>query len=262
MSSTGSGYDYSPTIYSPDGRIFQVEYAGKAVEKGGTVIGLKCADGVILAVEKLQISKMMIQSSNRRIYSADRHVGIALSGYNTDSRYIAKHAAAECRNYKSTYDAPIPSKVYNDRMSLFVHSHTCYWWLRPFGVSMISAVYDEEEEEAFLHMTDNKGISYRYFGCATGKGKRSATTEIEKLDLPNMTCREGLQAAAKILETVHDDVKEKPFTFECSWICAESGWQHQLVPEDLAAAARAAAVAQIEAEDEDDEDDDDDDDEE
>jgi 20S proteasome subunit alpha 7 len=259
MSSTGAGYDSSPTVYSQDGRVFQVEYAGKAVDKSGTVIGMKCADGVIMAVEKLQVSKMLVAKSNRRIYNVDRHVGIATAGYVADCRYLAKQAATECRNYRDNYDTPIPANVFNDRMTLFVHSHTCYWWMRPFGVSMLAAAYDEDSEEAYLYKIDNTGISYRYFGAATGKGERAASTEIEKLDLTSMTCREALQKAAKILETVHDDVKEKPFTLEMSWVCAESGWKHASVPDELINASRAAAVAEIEAEEnEDDEDDEDD----
>ena len=67
MASTGAGYDLSPTTFSPDGRIFQVEYATKAVENSGTVVGIRCADGVVLGVEKVMLSKMLLPSSNRRV---------------------------------------------------------------------------------------------------------------------------------------------------------------------------------------------------
>ena len=69
MSSTGAGYDLSPTTFSPDGRIFQVEYATKAVENSGTAIGVRCTDGVVLGVEKLLASKLLVPGSNRRLHT-------------------------------------------------------------------------------------------------------------------------------------------------------------------------------------------------
>jgi 20S proteasome subunit alpha 7 len=76
MASQGTGYDLSASTYSPDGRIFQVEYANKAVENAGTAIGLKCKDGVVLAVEKLVTSKLLVPGSNRRIFNVDLHAGL------------------------------------------------------------------------------------------------------------------------------------------------------------------------------------------
>nr|XP_009592267.1 proteasome subunit alpha type-3-like [Nicotiana tomentosiformis]XP_016453646.1 PREDICTED: proteasome subunit alpha type-3-like [Nicotiana tabacum] len=76
MASIGTGYDLSVTTFSPDGRVFQIEYAGKAVDNSGTVVGIKCKDGIILGVEKLIASKMMLPGSNRRIHSVHRHSGM------------------------------------------------------------------------------------------------------------------------------------------------------------------------------------------
>mmetsp|Transcript_40904 Transcript_40904/g.130680 ORF Transcript_40904/g.130680 Transcript_40904/m.130680 type:complete len:82 (-) Transcript_40904:709-954(-) len=76
MSSIGTGYDLSATTFSPDGRVFQTEYATKAVDNSGTAIGVKCKDGVVLGVEKLVISKMLVEGSNRRIHTVDRHAGM------------------------------------------------------------------------------------------------------------------------------------------------------------------------------------------
>ena len=101
MSSTGSGYDYSPSTYSPDGRIFQVEYAQKAIENSGIALGLCTKDGVVLAVEKLLVSNMLVPGSNRRIHSADKHVGVAFSGYTADGRVLAKKVRVEARKYKA-----------------------------------------------------------------------------------------------------------------------------------------------------------------
>lgn len=75
MASQGTGYDLSASTYSPDGRIFQIEYAQKAVENAGTVIGIKCKDGIVLAVEKLVNTKLLVKGTNRRILNIDRHAG-------------------------------------------------------------------------------------------------------------------------------------------------------------------------------------------
>jgi 20S proteasome subunit alpha 7 len=76
QTSIGTGYDLSNSVFSPDGRNFQVEYASKAVENGGTAIGIRCKDGVVLAMEKLVSSKLMKKDANKRIATVDRHVGV------------------------------------------------------------------------------------------------------------------------------------------------------------------------------------------
>lgn len=76
QTSIGTGYDLANSIFSPDGRNFQVEYAVKAVENGGTSIGIRCKDGVVLAVEKIVTSKLLKQGANKRIATVDRHLGV------------------------------------------------------------------------------------------------------------------------------------------------------------------------------------------
>lgn len=91
MSSIGTGYDQSTTTFSPDGRVFQVEYAMKAVDTSSTAIGIRCSDGVALAVEKPMLSKMLVESSNRRILTVDKHSGMCVSGLMADARQARGH---------------------------------------------------------------------------------------------------------------------------------------------------------------------------
>ncbi|XWS52672.1 hypothetical protein CRYUN_Cryun11dG0091000 [Craigia yunnanensis] len=100
MSSIGTGYDLSVTTFSPDGRVFQIEYAGKAVDNSGTVIGIKCKDGIVMGVEKLIASKMMLPGSNRRIHSVHRHSGMAVAGLAADGRQIVARSKSEATNYE------------------------------------------------------------------------------------------------------------------------------------------------------------------
>ena len=98
---------------------------------------------------------------------------------------------------------------------------------------------------------DPSGVSYRYFATAIGKGKNGAKSQLEKLDLSTLTCREAVIEAAKVIYTQHDPAKDKPIELELSWACDESNKCHQLVPAALHAEAEAAAKAHREAMDED-----------
>ncbi|BBN19305.1 hypothetical protein Mp_8g09510 [Marchantia polymorpha subsp. ruderalis] len=241
MSSIGTGYDLSVTTFSPDGRVFQIEYATKAIDNSGTVVGIKCKDGIVLGVEKLIASKMLLEGSNRRIHSVNRHSGMAIAGLAADGRQIVTRARAEAGNYLGFYGEEIPTKELCDRVAYYVHLCTLYWWLRPYGSAAILGGYDRDGPQ--LYMIEPSGVAYRYFGAPVGKGRQVAKTEIEKLQLPQMTCREGVVAVAKIIYNVHDEAKDKAFELEMSWICDESKREHQRVPADLLAEAKAIAKA-------------------
>ncbi|KAL6530615.1 Phosphoprotein associated with glycosphingolipid-enriched microdomains 1 [Orobanche minor] len=255
MSSIGTGYDLSVTTFSPDGRVFQIEYAAKAVDNSGTVAAIRCKDGVVMGVEKLIASKMMLPGSNRRIHAVHRHAGMAVAGLAADGRQIVARAKSEANNFESVYGEPIPVQELAQRVASYVHLCTLYWWLRPFGSGVILSGYDRDGPQ--LYMVEPSGVSYRYFGAAIGKGRQAAKTraprpapqvigEIEKLKLSEMTCRQGVVEVAKIIYGVHDEAKDKAFELEMSWVCDESNRQHQKVPDDLLEEAKTAAKAALE----------------
>jgi len=255
MSATGAGYDYSTTTFSPDGRVFQVEYAGKAVEKSGTALGIRCKDGVVLGVEKTIASKMLVRASNRRIHTVATNAGLALSGLAADARQIVNRARSECTQYRNFYGSNIPRKVLSSRVAGFVHVYTLYWYLRPFGCSVLLGTYDRDGPE--LYMVEPSGVSYRYFATAVGKHMRSAKTELEKLDFQKITCREAVNEIARIVYKLHDTSKEKDFELELTWICDESDKKHVVVPEALRQEAVRRALEIKQKEEIDDSDDDD-----
>ena len=236
MSATGAGYDLAVTTFSPDGRVFQVEYANKAVEKKGTVVGIKCIDGVVLGVEKMIVSKMLVKGSNRCITTVDKHAGMAFAGLPADARQLANKARSEGREYKSFYGHPIPGSVLAGRVAGHIHMHTLYWYLRPFGVASLLATYDSQEGPA-LYMMEPSGICNRYFATSVGKHKANAKAELAKLKLETITCKEAVVEIAKIIYKLHDDVKDKDFDLELSWLCEESKHLHVMVPEDIKDAA-------------------------
>ncbi|RXN19249.1 proteasome subunit alpha type-3 [Labeo rohita] len=204
MSSIGTGYDLSASTFSPDGRVFQVEYAMKAVENSSTAIGIRCKDGVVFGVEKLVLSKLYEEGSNKRIFNIDRHVGMAVAGLLADARSLSEVAREEASNFRSNYGHDIPLKG--------------------------------------------------YWGCAIGKAKQAAKTEIEKLQMKDMTCRELVKEVAKIIYIVHDEVKDKAFELELSWVGEVTKGRHELVPKDIKEEAEKYAKESLEEEDDSDED--------
>lgn len=260
MSSIGTGYDFLTSTYSPGGRVFQVEYAHKAVDQSGTVVGLRVKDGVVFGVEKLIKENLWEPTSNPRVFTVDKHIGIAAGGRITDARDIVNHARGEAQQYRSFYEELIPNKVITERVSNHVHYSTLYSGLRPLGASVIIGSYTKRDGPQ-MAMVEPSGLSFGYFGVAIGKAKMNANTAIERLGLEKMTAREAVKEIAKIIYANHDDMKDKVFYLEMSWVCEETNGIHQMVPRDLVKEAEELAKKAIKDDAFDDDDDDDEDDE-
>mmetsp|Transcript_1285 Transcript_1285/g.1601 ORF Transcript_1285/g.1601 Transcript_1285/m.1601 type:complete len:260 (-) Transcript_1285:123-902(-) len=259
MSSTGSGYDLGCNIYSPDGRVFQIEYASKAVENSGAMLGLKCKDGVVVGVEKLVQSRLLVEGSGRRIHPVGNHIGIAFTGYAADGRNVVPAAKAEVENYDDYYGAAMPPHVLADRMGHYFHAYTTYGGDRPFGVTAVIAGYDAVVNEAYLHTVEPSGSHYRFYGCAVGKSQQAAKTEIEKLNFSEMTVEEGLKHIAFIIHTIREEEKDKPFEFEAGWVSKDTNWKFELVPAQVRKEANEwgkKRVEELEMEDDDSDDED------
>lgn len=239
MSSIGTGYDLSASQFSPDGRVFQVEYAQKAVENSGTVIGIRGKNAVVFAVEKLITSKLYEPHTNKRIFNIDEHIGMAVSGVISDARQIVEVARSEAANYRSQYGVRIPLKYLNERVSMYMHAYTLYSAVRPFGCSvMLSSCEDGQPE---LYTIDPSGVSFGYFGCAIGKAKQSAKTEIEKIKLAQLDYKELVKEAARIIYLIHDELKDKQFELEMSWVGEHTNGKHEQLPIEVKNEAEARA---------------------
>lgn len=247
MSSIGTGYDLSASQFSPDGRVFQVEYAQKAVENSGTAIGLRGKDGIVFAVEKLVTSKLYEPGANKRIFTVDRHVGVAVAGLIADARQIVETARSEASTYRSDYHDAIPLQYLKNRVAMYMHAYTLYSSIRPFGCSVIMGAYEFDGPQ--MYCIDPSGTSWGYYGCAIGKAKQAAKTEIEKLKLKDMTCQQLIKEAAKIIYVVHDEVKDKSFELELSWVGALTNGKHEFVPQKVFEEAEAYAKKAVEEND-------------
>ncbi|EPY49747.1 20S proteasome component alpha 7 [Schizosaccharomyces cryophilus OY26] len=249
MSSIGTGYDLG-LFFSPDGRLFQAEYAYKAVENGSTCIGIKCQDGVILALEKIVISKLLKPRANPRIGSVGRHIGIATTGFIPDGKHIVKRARDEANSWRDNYGSAVPGPVMADRLGNYVQLFTCYSSVRPFGVMSFVAAYDDLGPH--LYMIEPNGVYWGYNGISAGKGRQIARNELEKLDFSTLKMKDAVKEAARIIYATHDEEHNKEHEIEMTWVGEETNGIHTAVPDDLLQEAEAYARRTVEGgEDED-----------
>lgn len=250
MSSIGTGYDLAASTFSPDGRIFQVEYAIKAIDSAGTGLALRCKDGVVMAVEKVIATQLYLPTSTRRITNVDHHIGFAATGLYPDARALAQYCVDEAQDYYAEYREKVPCKHLADRLAMYVHAHTLYGALRPFGVAVFLASWNKHDG-AQLFMVDPSGLAYGYQGWAVGKGRQAAKTEIEKLKLSELTCRQAVKEAARIIHAVREETKEKNVVVEISWVGEHTQGKHEIVPKNVADEAETYAKKALEDADDD-----------
>lgn len=231
MAGVGSGHDQSTDVFSADGRVFQVEYAGKAVDSSSTAIGVCCRDGVVLAVEKILTSRMLEQHSNNRIHNVDRQAGICVCGLLPDGKNIVSRARDEAANNRNVFSNPILGSVLASRVAEYMHMFTMYFFYRPFGCSVLIASYSDDGPQ--LYAADPSGTSAGYHAIALGKAKTIAKTELEKFDFTTLTCREAVKKVVAILHDVHDKSKDKLYDIEVAWVCDESNRVFTHVPQEL-----------------------------
>ncbi|KAL0223677.1 hypothetical protein P9112_003067 [Eukaryota sp. TZLM1-RC] len=235
MSSIGTGYDLSPTTYSPDGRVFQVEYANKAVANSGTVVALRVSDGVVFAVEKEVPSSLLLMSSQKRVYTIDERIGFAMAGLTADARTLASEARDQAKQWRSSFGTAISPSQLAKRIALHMHIYTMRSPVRPYGVSTL--IGGMEDNEPTLYLVDPSGSHLGYMATAIGNRSHQAKAELERLSLTTMTVEEAVKEAAKVLHVVRqrEQATTKEYVLEMSWVRADG--THSLVPEFIVSQA-------------------------
>ncbi|KAJ1917444.1 putative proteasome subunit alpha type-7 [Mycoemilia scoparia] len=232
MTSVGTGYDISSSTYSTEGRIYQVEYATQAANSFGTSIGMKVNNGVILGSVSRKISKLLKPASNKCISHVDKHIGIATTGWTADAREILNIARREAENYRSSYKIPPPTTQVVQRLGFYIHAHTLYSSVRPFGVNSI--IGGKDDNGYHLHMIEPSGEHWGYRGCVVGKGQKEVKTELERIDLDNIDPTLAVNRMVKMLLKAHrDSEKEEPYHMEISWVTEETNGYHERVPQNI-----------------------------
>jgi proteasome alpha subunit len=200
----GLGYDRGSTIFSPDGRLFQVEYAIEAVKRGTTAVGIKTTEGCILAVQKRLHTTLIEKEMVKKIFAIDDHIAVAIAGLTADARILVNQARIQAQIHRITYKEAITVENLTHRLADIKQVYTQHAGVRPFGVSLLIAGVDEINNSQ-LYMTEPSGSYWGYRAAVIGSG---APTIIEDLETtyPKIaqTIDEGNLIALKALQKVSD----------------------------------------------------------
>ncbi|WP_010479155.1 archaeal proteasome endopeptidase complex subunit alpha [Thermococcus zilligii] len=196
-----AGYDRASAVFSPDGRLFQVNYAREAVKRGATAVGVKWKDGVVLAVEKRITSRLIEPSSYEKIFQVDDRIAAAPSGIIADARVLVDRARLEAQIYRLTYGEPVPLTVLVKKICDLKQAHTQYGGVRPFGAALLMAGVNDKPE---LYETDPSGAYFEWKAVAIGSGRNTAMAIFEEhyrddLDMDG-AIKLAIMALAKTLE--------------------------------------------------------------
>ncbi len=196
------GYDRAITMFSPDGRLLQVEYAKKTVKQGSTAIGVICKDGVLLVADKRIVDTLVVPEAVEKIWQIDEHIGASASGILSDARVLIERAQITAQQHRVTFDSEIDTLSIVKDICDLKQICTQSGGLRPFGVSILIAGIDHDEPKLFE--TDPTGIYFQYKATVIGEGETEIEDVLHKEYSDNMTIEDALKmcinALAKILD--------------------------------------------------------------
>jgi 20S proteasome subunit alpha 5 len=206
---TRSEYDRGVNTFSPEGRIFQVEYAIEAIKLGSTVIGISTSEGVVLVVEKRITSPLMEPSTIEKIAEVDKHIGLASSGLTADSKTLIDRARLESQNHWFTYNEKMSVESVAQAVSNLAikfgdsDDDDDGAMSRPFGVALLFAGCDDKGPQLY-HM-DPSGTYVQYEAKAIGSGSEGAQQTLAEMYNKSMTLKEATKTALTILKQVMEE---------------------------------------------------------
>jgi proteasome alpha subunit len=189
-------YDRAITVFSPDGRLFQVEYAMELVNRGATIIGIQSPEGVVLGSEE-NIEALEEAEYSWKIFRVDEHIGAAIVGLSSDARILIDQARIYAQSNKLTYDEPIDTEIVTKRICDIQQMYTQHAGVRPFGVSIIFAGVDKIGAHVFG--THPSGTYRGYKATALGAGRETVLTTLKEEYREKMTLNETTKLAIKCL---------------------------------------------------------------
>lgn len=224
------GYDRAITMFSPDGRLLQVEYAKKTVRLGNTAIGMECEDGVILVSDKRLVDELVVPGAVQKIFEVDKHLMITASGILSDARRLVDEARQVAQQNKVSYDGPIDTLLVTKELCDIKQMTTQSGGYRPFGVSLLVAGVDKNG--ARLYKTDPTGIYHQYRAEVIGEGEKQGKQILEDKYEPGLDTDKGFQLAFDILkEVVSDEVTTD--RFDAAVIPTETAQIQRLSDEEI-----------------------------
>ncbi|XP_014281822.1 proteasome subunit alpha type-7-1 [Halyomorpha halys] len=201
-------YDRAITVFSPDGRVLQVEYAQEAVRKGSTAVGIRGEDTIVLGVEKRTVQELQEERTVRKICSLDEHVALAFAGLTADARIIVNRARIECQAHRLTLEDAVSISYITKFVAELKQKYTQSSGRRPFGISCIIGGFDPDGSP-HLFQTEPSGVFYEWKANVTGRGDKIVKEFLEKNKVMKLDSEDSvLKLAMKaLLEVVQPDKK-------------------------------------------------------
>ncbi len=193
------GYDRTSTMFSPDGRLLQVEYARKTVRQGTPAIGIVCKDGVLLVADKRIVNRLIVTKSIEKVFQVDNHIAATATGIISDGRILVEKAQLMAQQHKVTFDTPIDVKSLVKEICNVKQAYTQYGGARPFGVSILFGGVDET---ARLFVTDPTGMFFEFKATAVGEYEDEIKEILNKEYKESISIQDGLKLAVRALKKV------------------------------------------------------------
>jgi len=236
MLPTQQGYDRAITVFSPDGRLYQVEYAIETVRRGTIAVGIKSKEGIVIAVEE-KPRKLQISDTAQKIFQIDDHVGLAAAGYIPDARSQVDNARFFSQSNKLIYDEPVDVETIAKHLADQSQQFTQYAGVRPFGVALIIGGIDSKGSS--LYLTDPSGTYISYDAVAIGSGSDQVTDFLEKNYKPDISLEDASTLATASIYIASEE-KEDTKHIMMSQIKADTK-THEIIPnEQIAIYAKMA----------------------
>ena len=190
-------YDRAITVFSPDGRLFQVEYALETVNRGATIIGIACSEGIVLGAEEKIETKLQDANFTWKLYEVDDHLGAAVVGLGSDARILIDQARIYAQSNRLMYDEAIDVEVITKRVGDIKQLYTQHAGVRPFGVSIIFGGVDKTGNRLFS--TDPSGSYRGYKAVAVGIGRETVENILKEEYREDMNLEDTTKLAVKCL---------------------------------------------------------------
>jgi len=199
-------YDGRTTTFSPEGRLYQVEYAMEAISHAGAALGILAKDGIVLAAEKKIISKLLDNvdfKKTEKMYKLDDHIACAVAGITADANILINYARVASQRYQFTYQEPMPVEGLVQQLCDLKQGYTQFGGMRPYGVSFLYAGWDDQYGFQLYH-SDPSGNYGGWKAHAIGANNQGAQSILKQDWNENMTVKEALKLAVKVMSKTMD----------------------------------------------------------